>query len=143
MAYDEHYAGSEEAGSVSSIGYVENGIKDMAEMVPKDKIICAIPFYTRLWKITDGVLSSEALSMRSAEETVSANDATYVWDEETAQNYAEYSKDGSDYKIWLEDADSIEEKVVAIANANIAGVAAWRLGFEKSSIWTVIKEGIK
>jgi spore germination protein YaaH len=78
MAYDEHYAGSEEAGSVSSIGYVENGIKDMAEMVPKDKIICAIPFYTRLWKITDGVLSSEALSMRSAEETVSANDATYV-----------------------------------------------------------------
>ena len=81
--------------------------------------------------------------MRSAEETVSANDATYVWDEETAQNYAEYSKDGSDYKIWLEDADSIEEKVVAIANANIAGVAAWRLGFEKSSIWTVIKEGIK
>ena len=27
MGYDEHYAGSEEAGSVASIGYVQQGIE--------------------------------------------------------------------------------------------------------------------
>lgn len=142
MAYDEHYAGSEEAGSVASISYVENAIADTCDMVAKEKIIMAVPFYNRLWKETlvDGVmtLSSEALGMESTVLTLEANNAVPVWDETTCQYYAEYEKDGTSYKIWLEEEESIDAKVSRIHAADLAGVAAWRLGYEKSTIWDVI-----
>ena len=142
MAYDEHYAGSPEAGSVSSIGYVENAIANTLKMVPKEKVIMGIPFYTRLWKesVTDGVatLSSEALGMESAELTLEANGAEPVWDVKTAQYYAEYQKESTTYKIWMEEETSIETKVAKIHAASLAGVASWRLGFEKNTIWDVI-----
>lgn len=142
MAYDEHYAGSEEAGSVSSISYVENAISDTLSMVPSEKVIMAVPFYTRLWKesIVDGVwtLTSEALGMESAELTLEANNVTPVWDEAVCQYYAEYEKDDTSYKIWLEEEESINTKISRILAADLAGVAAWRLGYEKSTIWDVI-----
>ena len=49
MGYDEHFAGSDVAGSVASIGYVRNGIEKTLEEVPAEKVINAVPFYTRLW----------------------------------------------------------------------------------------------
>ncbi len=142
MAYDEHYAGSAEAGSVSSIDYVENAIKDTMEMVPKEKIVMGVPFFTRLWKetTTDGVvnLSSEALGMENARVTLEANAAEPVWDTETEQYYAEYQKNDATYKIWLEEESSIDAKVSRIHKAELAGVAAWRLGYERKAIWDVI-----
>ena len=50
MGYDEHYNGSPEAGSVASIGFVEDGIRKTVEQVPAEKVINAVPFYTRIWK---------------------------------------------------------------------------------------------
>jgi len=59
MAYDEYYAGSEVTGPVASIGFVKDAINNSLEMVPKDKLIVGIPFYTRLWKETaEGEVSS-------------------------------------------------------------------------------------
>ena len=54
MGYDEHWSGSQEAGSVASIGFVETGIQKTLEEVPAEKIINAIPFYTRVWKTGGG-----------------------------------------------------------------------------------------
>ena len=53
MGYDEHYVGSE-AGSVASLPWVEQGVKDTLTEVPAERTILAVPFYTRLWKTTDG-----------------------------------------------------------------------------------------
>ena len=50
MGYDEHYATSPEAGSVASIGWVREGIENTLEEVPAEKVINAVPFYTRLWE---------------------------------------------------------------------------------------------
>lgn len=144
MAYDEHYAGSEEAGSVASISYVEGAISDTLKMVPAEKVIIAVPFYTRLWKesIVDGVevLSSEALGMENAALTLQANNAVLTWDEETCQYYSEYEKEGTKYKIWMEEEESIDIKLNRIHEAGAAGVAGWRLGFERSAIWDVINK---
>ncbi|SFR91213.1 glycosyl hydrolase family 18 protein [[Clostridium] aminophilum] len=136
MAYDEHYAGGE-AGSVSSLSYVVDGIDNLLSMVPKEKIIAGLPFYTRLWTVSGENTSSQALHMSEANEWVKNHDLDTVWDEETGQNYAELEENGKKSMIWLEDADSMKKKVQAVKAADVAGMAGWKLGMETSDIWNI------
>lgn len=142
MGYDEHYVGSD-AGSVASLSWVEQGVKDTLAEVPAKRTILAIPFYTRLWKTTDGgALTSEAIGMDQAQQVISENGAETYWDKATSQNYGTYEGDGATYQIWLEDAQSVAEKVKLISKYELAGVAEWKLGFENSGIWSVITENL-
>lgn len=138
MGYDEHYAGSSEAGSVASINFVEEGIEKTVDQVPADKVINAVPFYTRIWETKDGQLGSQAVGMDVAEEYVRAHNIPIEWDEETCQNYGEYMAGGSLYQIWLEDENSMEVKLNIMEKYQIGGVASWRLGYEKPEIWDLI-----
>lgn len=142
MGYDEHYVGSD-AGSVASLPWVEQGVKDTLAEVPAKRTILAIPFYTRLWKTTDGgALTSEAIGMDQAQQVISENGAETYWDKTTSQNYGTYEGDGATYQIWLEDSQSVAEKVKLISKYKLAGVAEWKLGFENSGIWSVITENL-
>lgn len=138
MGYDEHYNGSPEAGSVASIGFVEDGIRRTVEQVPAEKVINAVPFYTRIWKSEGTSLTSEAVGMEKAEQFVANHGIETRWDEDTCQNYGEAVEGNTLYQVWLEDEQSIEAKLNIMEKYNIGGVAAWRLGFEKPSIWDVI-----
>lgn len=143
MAYDEHYSGSETAGSVASLEFLKKAVNDTLKKMPKERIVMAIPFYTRLWaeQEADGAvkLSSEALTMNGAKDVLSRNKVTAQYDEASGQNYAEYKKNGITYKIWMEDMDSLHERLKVIAGADVAGMAAWRLGFETEQVWPVIE----
>ena len=142
MGYDEHYVGSD-TGSVASLPWVEQGVKDTLAEVSAKRTILAIPFYTRLWKTTDGgALTSEAIGMDQAQQAISDNGAETYWDKTTSQNYGTYEGDGATYQIWLEDSKSISEKVKLIPKYKLAGVAEWKLGFENSGIWSVITENL-
>ena len=156
MGYDEHTDGSYEAGSVASIGYLENGIADALKSVPADKLVAGIPFFTRLWFETpkteeelaqeEGTeaasypnkVTSAAYSMNDAAALVKNAGVEAQWDEETKQNYAEWEAEGGTYKIWLEDAQSLEEKLKVITANDLAGVAEWSLGMEDSGVWDLI-----
>ena len=142
MGYDEHYVGSEEAGSVASLPWVEQGIQDTIAEVPAERVINAVPFYTRLWKTEAGTLSSEAIGMDKAQEVIAANNAQVYWDNDVSQNYGSYESDGCTYQIWVEDAQSIAEKVKLVSKYGLAGVAAWKLGFENSGIWQTITDNL-
>ena len=142
MGYDEHYVGSD-AGSVASLPWVEQGVQDTLAEVPAKRTILAIPFYTRLWKTTGGALTSEAIGMDEAQNDLTENGVEAVWDGSVSQNYATFEKDNSTYQIWLEDAQSIAEKVKLIPKYNLAGVAQWKLGFENSSIWQTISDNLQ
>lgn len=139
MGYDEHFSGSEEAGSVASLPFVEEGIKRTLEEVPAEKVINAIPFYTRIW-LTDnsGVVTSTACGMDEAERFVADNNLEKHWDNENSQNYAEMQNEDGYYQVWLEDADSVEEKMKVIQSCDLAGVAEWKLGLEQPHIWEII-----
>lgn len=139
MGYDEHYAGSEEAGSVASIDFVESGIEKTVEQVPANKVINAIPFYTRIWETTGSTISSQAVGMEMAEEYVAAHNVAVEWDDTTCQNYGEYKSGDTLYQVWLEDEESIRVKLNIMDKYGIGGVAAWRLGFEKPEIWDEIE----
>jgi spore germination protein YaaH len=139
MAYDEYYSGSDVAGPVASIGFVKDAIRNTLEEVSKEKIIIAVPFYSRLWKETaDNEVTSESLSMTPASQVFTNNGLEPEWNETYGTYYGEFEKDDASYKIWLEDARSIEEKMKVIYDADVAGIAAWKLGLEKEEIWNVI-----
>lgn len=141
MGYDEHYVESE-AGSVASLPWVEQGIQGTLAEVPAERVINAVPFYTRLWRTTGGNVTSEAIGMDQAQQVISENNVETYWDKTTSQNYGKYDIDNSTYQIWIEDSQSIAEKVKLVSKYNLAGVSAWKLGFENSGIWQVISDNL-
>lgn len=139
MGYDEHYAGGE-AGPVASYTYVESGIEDTLKEVPKEKIINAIPFYTRVWtEDKDGQVTSEALGISDAKAWVKANRVSIYWQEESGLYYGELSGKEERKEIWLEEEKSIGLKMNLIRDHGLAGVACWKLGFEPADIWDIVK----
>lgn len=142
MGYDEHHGNSKEAGSVASIDFVEKGIKNTIAEVPAEKVINAIPFYTRIWETNGASVSSQVVGMEKADEYVADHSIEIRWDEETCQNYGEYQSGSSYHQLWLEDDDSIRVKLNIMDKYKIAGVAEWRLGLEKPSVWNEIEEYI-
>ena len=142
MGYDEHYAGSTDAGSVSSLGFVKAGIEDTLKEVPTQKVINAIPFYTRVWiqPFGAGNLTSEVLGMDGAANYISEHGMDTYWDDEAGQNVASVEAEDGIYTIWVEDEQSIGEKMKLIQENQLAGVAEWKLGFERASVWPVIAQ---
>lgn len=145
MAYDEHFAGSEEAGSVSSLPFVQQAVEEMTRMMPADQVICGIPFYTRVWteKFGQSAITSEVLGMDGAKNYAKENQMTETWDASLGQNVATVETSDARYTIWMEDEQSMEEKLKVIQSADLAGVAEWKLGFECADVWSLISEYIE
>ena len=140
---------SESTGSVASLGYEEGAINNLLLMgVPADKLISAIPFYTRIWytsQDTEGntYINSEELSMNAVHATLESWNLTPQWDPVTAQNYVAWNTDdGVLCEIWIEDADSLQRKALLVSSNDLAGCAIWALGFQNDSVWGVIDETI-
>ena len=145
MAYDEHFAGSEEAGSVSSLPFVQQAVEEMTRVMPADQVICGIPFYTRVWteKFGQSAITSEVLGMDGAKNYAKENQMTETWDESLGKNVATVKTSDVRYTIWMEDEQSMEEKLKVIQSADLAGVAEWKLGFECADVWSLISEYIE
>lgn len=157
MGYDEYYGGSKQAGPVSSITYVENGITEMLKYITSDRLINAIPFYSRLWEETpktESELESEAGSedsqyltkvtsasygMEGAKAKAAQAGAVNSWDFYTKHNFASWTEGESTFKIWFEDTDAVREKLTVMEKYDLAGVAAWKLGIETLDTWDVIQ----
>lgn len=143
MAYDQHNQSSTEAGTVAGCDWVEANINKFLgqEGVKPEKIILAMPFYTRVWNVTDGGLSSSAVDMKS-QSTLIPGDAKITWDDSLKQNLAEYKKNGRTYKVWMEDAKSLKCKLDLVKKYSLAGGAFWRKDQETSDVWKVINENL-
>lgn len=120
--------------------YVEEGISTMVQSVPPEKVINAVPFYTRIWETSGGEVKSQAVGMSAVQKFLSDRNIEAVWDEDTCQNYAEVQDGDSFYQVWIEDARSLEVKMNIMKSYNIGGVAAWKLGYEKGhpEVWDVL-----
>lgn len=143
MAYDQHNNSSSEAGTVAGCDWVEANINKFLgqEGVKAEKIILAMPFYTRVWNVTNGGVSSSAVDMKSQATLIPSN-AKITWDDSLKQNIAEYEKNGKSYKVWMEDEKSLKCKMELVKKYNLAGGAFWRKDQETSDIWKVISENL-
>ncbi len=139
MAYDEHYAGTD-AGSVASLPFVKEAVEDTVQLVGKEHVIAGIPFYTRIWTTTDGNTTSRAVGMQAAIDQLNSDGQVALWNDDCGQYVASYTVGSSTRQIWFEEEKSIEAKMQIIQQENTAGVACWKLGLEKSTVWSVISQ---
>ena len=68
--------------------------------------------------------------MKGAQTVLKDSGKKATWDDATGMNYVEYTESGTVHKIWIEDAKSLELKMKAVSDANLGGVAFWKLGLE-------------
>lgn len=137
MGYDEHYAGGD-AGTVSSLPYVKDGIENTLKEVPKEKVINAVPFYTRVWTVNEGKTTSKAYGIADAQQWVKDNNVELTWDDALGQYYGSVLNGSGEQFIWMEESDSMALKIKLVKEYDLAGVACWKLGFETSGIWDIV-----
>lgn len=138
MCYDEHTKNSANAGSTASLPFVQKGIEDTLLEVPKEQLIAALPFYTRIWETRDGeVTECRSAGMASAAAFAEENGLSVTRDETAGQDYAVKEEGSLKTEIWLENAYSLGRKLEAVKDAELAGVAMWKLGFEKEDVWVL------
>jgi len=155
MGYDEHWGGKDsDAGSTASLPFTRSSIENTMQVVPQNKVIHALPFYTRVWsfdpsvEIPEGadpysaeyVLSSTAKGMGTAKKLLEDHEAELTWLDEVGQYYGEYEEDGTLYRIWLEDSASLKAKLDVVAEYDPAGIAFWKLGLESEEAWTWVED---
>ncbi|OME88440.1 glycoside hydrolase [Paenibacillus sp. FSL A5-0031] len=141
MAYDEHWKGSEVPGSVAGLNWVEEGVKQFLSYgIPRNKLMLGIPFYVREWKLdsTNKLVSNRAIFMKEIPKLIADTNAQGEMDPESGQMKYKYTKDGFTYLFWAETENTVKARIDIAKTYDLAGVAAWRLGYESSDLWTMM-----
>ena len=139
MAYDQHNSTTE--GTTAGYDWVEANINKFLgqEGVSAEKIILGIPFYTLLW--VEGE-TPYTVDVKDIDEFLPAN-VEKQWDEDLKQYYVEYEEDGLIHKMWIEDENSIGEKLNLVEKYKLAGAAYWTKDRESEEVLDVISEKLQ
>ena len=144
MAYDEYGISSTTPGTTAGYDWVKLSLNKFlqTEEIDSNKIILAVPFYTRIWTTDNsGKVTSTTVSLKKMDSVLPEN-IEKTWNDELKQNYAEYTDNSNKKQIWIEDADSLKAKLSLINENNLAGVGSWQKEMASDEIWGIIKENI-
>jgi len=143
MAYDQHWEGGNQIGSVGELGWAEEGVRQfLAYGIPREKLMLGIPFYTRQWRLSSSgnLIDSTAIMMKDIPGIIQATGAQGIYDTKAGQMKYSYYKNGYTYIFWAETPETIKARVDIAIKYDLAGVAAWRLGFEKADLWSMLQQ---
>lgn len=142
MAYDQNGSSSTKPGTTAGYNWVKlNLVKFLqTEEINPDKLILAVPLYTRIWTTnSDGkVISNNSLSIKNTEAAI-PDGTTKQWNDELKQNYVTFSSGNNTKQIWIEDIDSLKAKISLMKENNLAGIASWEANMANDDIWTMFK----
>ena len=145
MAYDQYGTSSNKSGTTAGYDWINVSLNKFlkTEEIKSDKIILAIPLYTRLWTEDSSgkVVKQTTVSLKNIDKTI-PNGVEKQWDDNLKQYYVEYQDGSYTKKMWIEDEKSLKEKISLIKNNNLAGVASWEKGMETDNFWTFLKENL-
>ena len=140
MAYDQFYSGSASPGPVSGLGWAEQGVEEFLSYgIPRSKLMLGVPFYIRLWEVDANgkLLSNRAVFMSQAEALLKdATELSVASDPQYGLDKVQFAKDGKRYVFWMENVATALKRVDIAKKHDLAGIAAWRLGYEPAELWT-------
>ena len=146
MAYDEYGVSSTKPGTTAGYDWVKLNLNKFlqTEEIESNKIILAIPFYTRVWTTnSEGeIVSRNTVSMKNINKVLPEG-VNKEWDNDLKQYYAEYTDGNNKKQIWIEDIESLKAKVSLINENDLAGVGSWQKDMETDEVWQMLKEELK
>ncbi len=142
--YKARTIASKTSGPISSISYVENTLKNiLTDSIESEKIVLEIPAYSILWTERKGtVINAERYNMQMMQEYIKTNGIQSNLDKTSGQNYINYTKGITTYKMWLEDKHSVSEKTKLVSKYNLAGVSIYKSGMELKEIYSNISTSL-
>lgn len=142
MAYDQNGISSTKPGTNAGYDWIQLNLKKFlqTEEIESQKLILAVPFYTRLWTTNSNgeLIGKTTVSMKNINSVIPEG-TEIKWDDELKQNYAEFSDGSNTRQIWIEDIDSLKAKVSLIKENNLGGVASWQKDMETDDVWDMFK----
>ena len=145
MAYDQYGTSSNKSGTTAGYDWVNLSLNKFlkTEEIESNKIILAIPLYTRLWTEDSSgkVVRQSTVSMKNID-SILPSGVNKQWDDNLKQYYVEYQDGQYTKKMWIEDEKSLKEKINLINSNNLGGVASWEKGMETDNFWTFLKENL-
>ncbi len=150
MAYDQHWENSQTSGPVAGYSWVDKNIQSVLEMVPFEKLVLGLPFYTRVWyerlseeKANTMKVRSKSVFMDAPRKLIDDNNPVRIWDKEHSLYYFAYFDGDSIVKFWYDDAAAVARKAKLFKKYNLAGIACWSLGFETEDVWQALAEVVR
>ncbi len=141
MAYDQHWQNGDEAGSVAELPWVEEGVKQfLAYGIPRSKLMLGVPFYVREWRLdaAGALVDNEAILMKDLPAIIHEAGAQGNYDADAGQMKYMYNKGGYTHVFWAETTDTMKARIAIAKRYDLAGVAAWRLGYESPNLWLTL-----
>jgi cellulose synthase/poly-beta-1,6-N-acetylglucosamine synthase-like glycosyltransferase/spore germination protein YaaH/peptidoglycan/xylan/chitin deacetylase (PgdA/CDA1 family) len=143
MNYDEHYPGAE-SGPVASQDWFEQNLKTALDVVPNEKMICAIANYGYDWvlKPKNGKLPpgerDHTVSVQDAWLEARDSDEDINFDDDAMNPHFSYLDENNLRRdVWFVDGVTALNQMRAAQNMGIQTFALWRLGSEDRSLWRV------
>ena len=144
MAYDEYGSSGSKAGTTAGYNWVQTNLNKFlkTEEIESNKIVLAVPFYTVLWtESSDGTVKGSVVNMKDVNKVLPSN-VTKKWLDDLKQNYVEYEEKGTTKKMWIEDLNSMKERLSLVSSNNLGGVAGWAKDREDPNVWEIIKNAL-
>jgi peptidoglycan-N-acetylglucosamine deacetylase len=143
MNYDEHYPGAA-SGPVASQDWFVDNLKFAVNVIPRDKLICAIANYGYDWvlKAKKDKLPPDAkdhsVSVQEAWLAARDSDEDVTYDDDALNPHFSYLDEQSfRHDVWFLDAVTALNHMRAAQTLGIQTFALWRLGGEDRTLWRI------
>ena len=137
MAYDQHHSETK-PGPNSSQKWIEAAVADVAQKVPVNKVILALPAFGHDWKTKNNKIVSVAdVTYQQAIANAKSSEASIDYDNDSYNlDYEYYDSENFLHQVYFVDAATNFNSIRYATEYNLAGTALWRLGGEDVRLWS-------
>ncbi len=138
MAYDFTPAGASEPGPVAPLPWVRQVLSYTTSQVDPSKVFLGVPFYGYDWDLEESPPAT-SFGYDGAIDRLAMPGATGGFSAESGSPWIRYiDEEGHEHEAWYENSESLELKLQAALDYEVAGFGAWRLGTDDPDNWRVI-----
>jgi spore germination protein len=136
MAYD-HFNRSTAAGPIAGYEWVKKALDYAEARIPPEKLLLGIALYGREWSELGVSTFSRSLNAEEVRELRVGWKIKPQWDDRWRSPWFQYQRGRVTRTVWFENSRSWREKLNLLRDEHLRGFAAWRLGFEGPSFWSL------